>query len=548
MDSASRGIGALCATLAISLAFAAAPADASSTGSPDTNTNLSPGGGFDMAGQTFTVPAGSDDFLFKLTILGYGGTSPQSFSIYATSGFLPTGSALWTGPAVPVTISAEPVILRPNIPVTPGTMYAVAVPTGSGMSYLGSVSNPYPGGTLVNRGAGGGPWSGTTAIDMGFLAEFNEGKAETTTGVNCSPSTLPAHATTSCTVTVSNTATFTDTPTGTVTMNTPGGGIAQCTLAAGSCAIPVTMSSGAAPFQAIGEYGGDATHLASTSPAFDVTVTRRTTTTTVSCTPATFKVGTSSTCTATVTDTQAEGIPPNLTSTNVGWTGPGLSSNLCLLSQSVPRIGTCSVQITPANAGSQSATADVAQNTDFATSSGTSPVDVIKRSSTVTLTCTPAAPLGGQASTCTSKVEDLDPGNQTLPTGTVNLTRSGNGNLGAPSCTLGANGICSVAYTPGGVGTNTVTATYAGDPTHDGGADDASVSGSSTSLPPSNPISAAVNPVDPCIGITAKLNRLDKKLKRQEAGAGDSAKKARKRAKIRRNIKKTNRRMAATGC
>jgi hypothetical protein len=53
-----------------------------------------------------------------------------------------------------------------------------------------------------------------------------------------------------------------------------------------------------------GEYGGSATHAAS-SDTFDLTVSLRDTTTTVTCTPGSFQAGGSTSCTATVTDTDA---------------------------------------------------------------------------------------------------------------------------------------------------------------------------------------------------------------------------------------------------
>jgi hypothetical protein len=56
----------------------------------------------------------------------------------------------------------------------------------------------------------------------------------------------------------------------------------------------------------------------------------------------------------------------------------------------------------------------------------------------------------------------------TTPTGTVDLSRTGSGTLGASQCTL-SGGSCQVTYTPSsvGTGTHTVTADYDGDTDHE---------------------------------------------------------------------------------
>jgi Bacterial Ig-like domain (group 3) len=90
--------------------------------------------------------------------------------------------------------------------------------------------------------------------------------------------------------------------------------------------------------------------------------------------------------------------------------------------------------------------------------------------------CEPPSVVAGQSTTCTATVTDTAPSGQTTPTGTVNFTTSGPGSFSKTSCTLsgsGASASCSVTYTPKStpaepVRTDTITATYEGDGTHEG--------------------------------------------------------------------------------
>src|SRR5439155_6242233 len=81
---------------------------------------------------------------------------------------------------------------------------------------------------------------------------------------------------------------------------------ASCTLSgtgrSASCSVTYTPTTAGA-HAITASYGGDATHEGSSGvTAAAVTVTKHPTTTSVSCSPATFPAGVSTTCTATVTD------------------------------------------------------------------------------------------------------------------------------------------------------------------------------------------------------------------------------------------------------
>src|SRR5207253_4828111 len=58
----------------------------------------------------------------------------------------------------------------------------------------------------------------------------------------------------------------------------------------------------AGPHSIVAKYAGDGAHADSTSPPAAVTATKRSTATSVSCTPASVPVGSPTSCTATVTD------------------------------------------------------------------------------------------------------------------------------------------------------------------------------------------------------------------------------------------------------
>jgi Bacterial Ig-like domain (group 3) len=134
----------------------------------------------------------------------------------------------------------------------------------------------------------------------------------TTTAVTCSPGTIVVGQATSCTATVTDTASSgPTTPTGTVTFtsDTSGGTFSaggSCTLSPAdtggqaSCSLSYTPGQAGAGAQTItGNYGGDTAHVAS-SGSDVITVTLRATTTALTCQPVKLVLDQ---CTATVSDT-----------------------------------------------------------------------------------------------------------------------------------------------------------------------------------------------------------------------------------------------------
>ena len=88
------------------------------------------------------------------------------------------------------------------------------------------------------------------------------------------------------------------------------------------------------------------------------------------------------------------------------------------------------------------------------------------RGTAAILTCSPARPIAGNSATCTVSVADVDLGDRTTPTGTVDLDASGSGQFSASSCALTefrlGEARCSVTYTPAQQGAETLSVSYDG--------------------------------------------------------------------------------------
>jgi Big-like domain-containing protein/beta-propeller repeat-containing protein len=289
----------------------------------------------------------------------------------------------------------------------------------------------------------------------------------TSTTVSCVPSTVSVGNATTCTATVKDTDTgISSTPTGTVGFSSSGTGTfggSPCTLVAGQCSVSYTPSAvGTGTHTITAGYSGDSSYAPS-SGSTTVTVTTRSTLTTVSCVPPTVSVGNTTTCTATVKDidTGISSTPTGTVSFSSSGTGTFSGSPCTLVS------GQCSVTYTATTVGTGThlITAVYSGDTAHSTSSGTTPLTVITRSTSTTVSCVPSTVSVGNATTCTATVKDTDTGISSTPTGTVSFASSGLGTFSGSPCTLVA-GQCSVTYTPSAVGTHTITATYSGDGSH----------------------------------------------------------------------------------
>jgi hypothetical protein len=182
------------------------------------------------------------------------------------------------------------------------------------------------------------------------------------------------------------------------------------------------------------------------------------TTTTVQVNPGSVSSGNPTTVTATVSGTSPSG--------TVSWFSDGsgvFSSSTCDLAA-----GTCSVTFTPSTAlGSpQTITATYGGDSSYGASSGNTTLTVLQRSSSTMLACSPSPGQVGVPATCTVTVTDTDGGATITPTGTVSFSSNNVGAFDSVTCTLDANGTCSVNFTPSQAGPTTITASYSGDYDH----------------------------------------------------------------------------------
>src|SRR3989441_723865 len=188
------------------------------------------------------------------------------------------------------------------------------------------------------------------------------------------------------------------------------------------------------------------------------------TTTTVSCLPSTVAINQGTTCTATVTDTNASPTTPtgsvSFTSSGTGTFTPATSCTLSGTGASA----SCSVTYTPGGttARTDTITANYAGDTGHnAAPAATTTVSVTLRSTSTTVTCSSPVVIS-QGSTCTASVSDTSGGTTSTPAGTVSFTATGAAGTFTPatSCTLSA-GSCSVTFTPSASGTSSITGVYA---------------------------------------------------------------------------------------
>src|SRR3989454_4349898 len=174
----------------------------------------------------------------------------------------PTGTANF-GPTLSCTLT---------VGTAAGSAVCSVQVTPDAVGLLVSVGADYPGDT-VHSGSRGASNSITV------------NKRATNITINCSPSTVTVGQPTTCTLTVSDTDTGTAiTPTGIVTMSAS----LTCTLtgtgSSAACTITTTPPFAGASVNIPGTYGGDTNHSGNTGST-TITVNRRPTTTSESCTP-----------------------------------------------------------------------------------------------------------------------------------------------------------------------------------------------------------------------------------------------------------------------
>lgn len=315
---------------------------------------------------------------------------------------------------------------------------------------------------------------------VGCVGVLTIGDQATLTRVGCSPNTVVADQSSTCTATVIGKGSGTVvTPTGSVTFSTDFSPSVGCSLPGGtgtssSCSVILTPGSGTTGLHAItAAYSGDTDQLPSSATA-NLTVNERSTVTSVICSPLSLPVTAPTMCTGTVVD-----MSPGTAITPIGavsFTSSGsgsFSPTSCSLT-GTNASASCSLGYTPnpGSEGSQTITGNYAGNADQFGASGSAPLTVVKRSTSISIRCTPNSVQATAASTCTVIVTDTSPGTAIAPTGIASFDTSGSGNFKPQTCSLGGSGgsssSCRVTYnpSPGSEGVHTITGSYAGDTDH----------------------------------------------------------------------------------
>ena len=184
--------------------------------------------------------------------------------------------------------------------------------------------------------------------------------------------------------------------------------------------------------------------------------------TVVSCSPVSVRVGGSSTCTATVTSHASH---PSGTVSFASDGAGSFDSSSCTLVLIGGNQSRCSVHFTPSAPGSQMITGSYSGDSSSAPSSGSASLSVGKASSSTSVSCSPSsAVVGGASTSCTATVTGQ------APSGSVAFASNSSGTFTpASSCTLVAvdatHASCSVTYSPRsyGTGTHKIYGTYSGD-------------------------------------------------------------------------------------
>jgi autotransporter-associated beta strand protein len=353
-------------------------------------------------------------------------------------------------------------------------MATVTAASGSGATATPSGSVQFFSGTLslgtATVGSNGVASLSTTALplasnsitaqysgDLNFTASTSPAttvtvaQASTTTALTASPSSANVGATISLSATVTATSPGTGTPTGTVQFFSGTTSLGTGTLDSSGVATLSTTSLTVGSNSITAKYDGDTNFVTSTSPAQVVTITQPTTTTLAASQPE-LVFGQPVIFTATVAPTSGSIMPTGtvafLNGTTTLGTGTLNGSGVATFSTSALPVATNSIT------AMYSGNSTLGSSTSSATT-----VTVMQDSTSTVLTLSPNPSSVGQAVTLTATVTAASPGSG-VPTGGVTFM-SGTTTLG--SANLNSSGVATTTTMNIPLGTNTITAQYAGD-------------------------------------------------------------------------------------
>lgn len=171
------------------------------------------------------------------------------------------------------------------------------------------------------------------------------------------------------------------------------------------------------------------------------------TTVSLNCMPSLVVLGSSTTCTVTVTGNSPTG--------TVSWTSSG-SGNFSPASCSLS-LGSCQTSYTPADASSPVAiTAAYEGDSNNPPASGALVLGVSKAITSTKIFCSSSLVTIGTSTSCNIGVTGIS------PSGSISLDNGSGGTFQPFTCVL-SSGECTVSFTPSLVGTVTIIATYSGD-------------------------------------------------------------------------------------
>ncbi len=316
----------------------------------------------------------------------------------------------------------------------------------------------------------------------------------TSTTITSNQNTISAGGQVTLVVTVRDSSSASVSPAGSVMWSDGNGGgtfsSAFCDLSSGTCTTSYTSSSSAQSTITItANYGGDATHQASSGTLSLGTLAIHPTSVVITTNSASFVPGNAITFTSTVSDTSnSPTTPSGIVSWSDGNIGGSFSSSACTLSS-----GICTTSYTPSSSAPNSITVTATYGGDSThqTNSGTSQLSQSNQdASSIVITSSPSTISSGGQVTITATITDTT-NSQNTPTGTVTWS-DGNagGTFSSSSCNL-SSGVCNITYTaPSSIQNSiTITASYSGDNIHN--------ANSSTSVLTSSllsPISVTVSP------------------------------------------------------
>ena len=283
-----------------------------------------------------------------------------------------------------------------------------------------------------------------------------------TTTVDTPSSTTPGLGSTlTVNTTITPTAYASADPTGTVTYTLDG--VQQGIIEPVVPGVPSTSGTGfsvttAGTHSLIATYSGDTNYAASTSAAITLTVAKPTTT--IAIVPATTSPFDASSLSVTATVTPSGSGTVNLSGT-VALSLDGTTVATGVVSGAAPVVMILSFVVP--SAGNHSLTATYTGDSNYATSSTTTPVVLNALKSTPTIAVVPASmtPAAGSTLQLTAQISPANTG-ATLPAGSVNFFID-NVSVGTASVISGAPATATLSITAPSIGLHLITATYSGD-------------------------------------------------------------------------------------